>query len=90
VLAAATKTDGFVGLALAGRSPAGQLYAPKQILMGGAAIAGTGFVRFGDYASAAQDPVDGSLWMIGQYAGAPRGMNPENSSGCKVVHVTAR
>jgi hypothetical protein len=90
VLAAATKPDGFVGLALAGRSPTGQVYAPKQIVMGGAAIGGSGFVRFGDYASASQDPTDGSLWLIGQYAGAPRGMNPENSSGCKVVHVTAR
>jgi hypothetical protein len=90
VLAAATKTDGFVGLALAGRSPTGQLYQPKQIVMGLSAIAGSGFVRFGDYFSAAQDPVDGSLWLIGQYAGMRGVSNPENNSGCKVVKVTAR
>jgi hypothetical protein len=91
VLAAATKKDGFVGLALAGRSVSGQLFAPRQIVMGGAGIAGSGLIRFGDYFSAAQDPTDGTLWMIGQYATATKtSLNPENNTGCKVVHVTAR
>jgi hypothetical protein len=90
LLSAAAKPAGFVGLALAGRSAAGQVRAPKEIVPGEAAIPGSGgLIRFGDYASAAQDPVDGSTWLIGQYAGKAKGpLNPENNAGCKVVHVT--
>jgi hypothetical protein len=87
VMAEATPS-GNVGLALAGIYASGKTYAPDIIVKGQSAI--TGGNRFGDYFSAAQDPVDGSSWLIGQYAAMPG--NPLNteggSQGCKVVHVT--
>jgi len=87
---AEAKPNGNVGLALAGIFADGKTYDPKIIVQGQSAI--TGGNRFGDYFSAAQDPVDGSTWLIGQYA-AQTG-NPLNteggSQGCKVVHVTAQ
>jgi hypothetical protein len=90
LLTASAKPAGFVGLSLAGRSATGTVRAPKEIVPGLAAIpGGGGLIRFGDYASAAQDPVDGSTWLIGQYANNAKGpLNPENNAGCKVVHVT--
>jgi hypothetical protein len=89
ILAGQATTSGSVGLALMGHSAAGMNYAPSIIVPGGAALTGN---RYGDYAAASQDPIDGSLWMINQYAAASRaeGMNSENSpAGCKVVHLTA-
>ena len=44
-------------------------------------------IRFGDYVAAAQDPVDGTCWLIGLYAATRGPLNPENTAGCKVVHV---
>jgi hypothetical protein len=92
LLASATKTNGFVGLVLGGRSATGTVTQPKQIVAGLAAIPGDGgLTRFGDYVAAAQDPIDGSTWLIGQYAGKSKGpLNGENNAGCKVVHVTPR
>jgi hypothetical protein len=90
ILAGQAVTTGSVGLALMGHSAAGMNYAPSIIVPGGAPLTGN---RYGDYAAAAQDPVDGSLWMINQYAAASKadGMNGENSpAACKVVHLTAR
>jgi len=61
LLMASTKPAGFVGLSLAGRSPTGQVRAPKEIVAGQAGIpGGGGLIRFGDFVAAAQDPVDGS------------------------------
>jgi hypothetical protein len=88
VLMAEAAPAGNVGLALAGVFASGRTYAPNIIVTGQSVI--TGGNRFGDYFSAAQDPVDGSSWLIGQYAGkVGSSLNPENSTGCKVVHVTA-
>jgi hypothetical protein len=73
-----------------GKAADGTIHPPMIIVPGGAALTGN---RYGDYAAAAQDPVDGSLWMINQYAAASRsaGMNSEDSpAGCKVVHLTGR
>jgi hypothetical protein len=91
ILSAATKKDGFVGLALSGRSVTGSVFGPKQIVEGKSAIPGSGgLIRFGDYFSAAMDPTDGSTWLIGQYASVKSALNSENVTGCKVVKVTAR
>ena len=88
VLMAEATTSGNVGLALAGVYAKGTIYDPQVIVTGQSALSGD---RFGDYFSAAQDPNDGSSWLIGQYAamtGNP--LNTEGgSAGCKVVHVTA-
>jgi hypothetical protein len=85
LLMSATKPDGFVGLAIAGRQASGQLVAPTMIAPGLSGFPGNGgaLVRFGDYAGSAQDPVDGSSWLINVYAAA-------SGMGCKVVQVTAR
>jgi hypothetical protein len=81
--------NGNVGLALAGIYASGKIYDPQIIVPGISVL--TGGNRFGDYFSAAQDPVDGSSWLIGQYAGMENSpLNNENSAGCKVVHVTAQ
>jgi hypothetical protein len=86
VLMAEATPSGNVGLALAGIYSAGQIYDPQIIVSGQSVLTGN---RFGDYFSAAQDPSDGSTWLIGQYAGMEHSpLNPENSAGCKVVHVT--
>jgi hypothetical protein len=87
VLMAEAAPSGNVGLALAGIYTSGQTYDPKIVVQGQSVLSGGN--RFGDYFSAAQDPVDGSTWLIGQYAGKPNSpLNQENSAGCKVVHVT--
>jgi hypothetical protein len=87
VVMAEAKPDGNVGLALSGIYASGTTYDPMIIVPGKSTINGN---RFGDYFSASQDPIDGSSWLIGQYA-ADQG-NPLNteggSQGCKVVHVT--
>jgi hypothetical protein len=90
VLAGEATIAGSVGLALMGHTAAGMNFEPSIIVPGGAPLTGN---RYGDYAAAAQDPVDGSLWMINEYAAPSRaaGMNSENSpAGCKVVHLTPR
>ena len=67
----------------------GKTYDPTVIVTGTAQINNGGAnTRWGDYYSAAQDPTDGSTWLIGQYGGAPAGLNSESNAGCKVVHVT--
>jgi hypothetical protein len=90
-LMASTKKDGFVGLTLAGRLANGGTFAPKEIVPGLAAIPGTGLIRFGDYFAGAMDPVDGSTWLIGQWAALDKASakNSENNTACKVVKVTA-
>jgi hypothetical protein len=87
MLSAAAQPAGDVGLALGGVYATGKIY-DAQIIVPGQSVL-TGGNRFGDYFSSAQDPVDGSTWLIGQYAGmANSPLNNENSAGCKVVHVT--
>ena len=89
MLASASTTQGPIGLALMGVFASGQTYAPNVIVKGTAQINnGSAQTRWGDYYSAAQDPTDGSTWLIGQYGGGPSGMNPESNAGCKAVHVT--
>jgi hypothetical protein len=85
VLMAEATPDGSVGLALGGVRWNGTVEPAKIIQEGQSALSGN---RFGDYFSAAQDPVDGSVWLIGQYAATDSDLNSENSAGCKVVHVS--
>jgi hypothetical protein len=85
VLMAEATPNGSVGLALGGVRASGTVEPAKIIVEGQSALSGN---RFGDYFSAAQDPVDGSVWLIGQYAATNSDLNDENSAGCKVVHVT--
>jgi hypothetical protein len=86
LVTAEAKPAGFVGLALGGRSANGMVFPLKEIVAGQSAIKS---MRFGDYVSAAQDPVDGSTWLINEYAGPPNQLNPDrNTAACKVVHVT--
>ncbi len=87
MLATAATTQGPMGLALMGVYSSGTVYDPKVILMGQAQV-GSGMVRMGDYASAAQDPADGSTWLIGMYGATnPNPLNPENNLGCRAVNV---
>jgi hypothetical protein len=90
VVMAEAKPNGNLGLALGGIFASGKVYDANIIVPGQSAL--TGGNRFGDYFSAAQDPVDGTSWLIGEYAAAAG--NPLNTeggnSGCKVVHVTAK
>ena len=44
-----------------------------------------GPIRFGDYVGAAQDPVDGTVWLTGLHAATKGPLNPDNTAGCKVV-----
>jgi hypothetical protein len=89
MLASASTTQGPIGLALMGVYSSGTTYDPNMVVMGTAQINnGSAQTRWGDYYSAAQDPTDGSTWLIGQYGGGPSGLNPESNAGCKVVHVT--
>ncbi len=89
MLASSSTTKGPIGLALMGVYNSGSTYDPNTIVMGTAQINnGSATTRWGDYYSAAQDPIDGSTWMIGQYGGGPAKLNPESNAGCKVVHVT--
>jgi hypothetical protein len=91
VLMASSTKAGFVGLTLAGRRSDGSTFAPKEVVKGLAAINGTGLIRFGDYFAAAMDPVDGSTWLIGEWAAMDKASakNSENNAGCQVVKVTA-
>jgi hypothetical protein len=89
MLASSSTTAGPIGLSLMGVYSTGTAYDPTTIVPGTAQINnGSANTRWGDYYSAAQDPTDGSTWMIGQYGGGPAGMNPESNAGCKAVHVT--
>lgn len=65
------------GLAVGGRSATGQIVMPGVVVSGVEPYAAD---RWGDYFAAAQDPVDGSLWMTGMYAAA-------GNYGIAVVHV---
>jgi len=88
MLATASTTRGPLGLALMGVYASGKVYDATNILMGKAQV-GRGMVRMGDYASAAQDPTDGSVWLIGSYGATnPNPLNRENNLGCRAVHVT--
>jgi hypothetical protein len=90
MLATASTTQGPMGLALMGVYASGKVYNPTTILVGKDQV-DTGQVRMGDYASAAQDPTDGSVWLIGSYGAMnPNPLNPENNLGCRAVHVTAQ
>jgi hypothetical protein len=87
MLATASTSLGPMGRALMGQYASGATYAPRIILMGNAQV-GSGQVRMGDCAPAAQDP-DGSVWLIGMYGATnPNPLNPENNLGCRAVHVT--
>jgi hypothetical protein len=89
MLASSSTTAGPIGLALMGVYASGNAYDPQVIVKGTAQLNnGSANTRWGDYYSAAQDPIDGSTWLIGQYGGGPTGLNPESNAGCKVVHVT--
>ena len=87
VLMAAAKPNDSVGLALGGVRADGTVEPAKIIVQGQSQLSGE---RFGDYFAGAQDPVDGSVWLIGQYASTMSDLNDENSAGCKVVHVTVK
>jgi hypothetical protein len=66
------------GLALGGRSAGGQIQQPTTIVSG---ISPFPIDRWGDYFGSAQDPVDGTVWLIGEYSVA----NGQYSN--RVVHV---
>jgi len=103
LLCSAGKPAGFVGLALGGRSASGEVLQPTKIVEGHSIVNDPprfflglfprkrppkGYpIRFGDYVAAAQDPVDGTCWLIGLYAASQGALNPQNTAGCKVVHV---
>jgi hypothetical protein len=89
MLASASTTQGPIGLALMGVYASGNVANPSVIVTGPAQLNNaTANTRFGDYYSAAQDPSDGSTWLVGMYGGGPAGMNSDGNAGCKIVHVT--
>lgn len=65
------------GLALGGKTVNGQIFQASIITTGVAPFGGD---RWGDYFGSAQDPTDGSVWLIGEYAGSDNYRN-------RVVHV---
>jgi len=65
------------GLAVGGKTARGTVFQPTIITSGVAPFAGD---RWGDYFGSAQDPSDGSVWLIGEYGGASNYQN-------RVVHV---
>jgi hypothetical protein len=71
---------GAPGLAIGGQLASGAIRAPAPLVPG---IAPYGDTHWGDYFSAAQDPVDGTVWTIGMYGAA-------TNYGGKIVHVQAR
>src|SRR5262249_54534102 len=87
MVSASSTKQGPIGISLMGKYAAGTEYAPKKILNGTLQLDGNSPLRFGDYASAAQDPVDGSLWLIQMYGGTKPNTEGSNA-GCRAVHVT--
>lgn len=65
------------GLALGGKTASGTVFQPTIVTPGVAPFGGD---RWGDYFGSAQDPSDGSVWLIGEYGGSNNYQN-------RVVHV---
>ena len=65
------------GLALGGKTASGSVFQPTIVTPGVAPFGGD---RWGDYFGSAQDPSDGSVWLIGEYGGSDNYQN-------RVVHV---
>jgi hypothetical protein len=80
-LMAQTNATTPLGLAVGGLTNTGAIIPPQQV------VKGTGIFpkeQFGDFFAASQDPVDGSVWAVGNYAPTP------NECGARVVHITAQ
>jgi hypothetical protein len=80
-LMAQTNATTPLGLAVGGFTNTGAIIPPQNV------VKGTGVFpqeQFGDFFAASQDPVDGSVWAVGNYAPAP------NKCGARVVHITAQ
>jgi hypothetical protein len=79
VLMSQVSTTSFPGLAIGARLASGTVMQPKMAVAGVAAYPGS---RFGDYYGMSQDPVDGTLWGIGEYA------TTGGRAACRIVHIT--
>jgi hypothetical protein len=79
-LMAQTNASTPISLAVGGMTREGALIPPQS------AWKGTGTFpapQFGDFFDAAQDPMDGSVWAVGNYAAG-------GDCGARVVHITAQ
>jgi hypothetical protein len=69
-----------VSLAVGGMTAAGQMIKPQTVWKGTGTFPAP---EFGDFFDAAQDPADGTVWAVGNYAAS-------GECGARVVHITAQ
>jgi hypothetical protein len=76
------QTNGTTPLSLAvgGMTAAGRMIAPQTVWKGNGTFPAP---EFGDFFDAAQDPTDGTVWAVGNYAAGGK-------CGARVVHITAQ
>jgi hypothetical protein len=79
-LMAQTSASTPLSLAVGGMTTGGKLIAPQTVWKGTATFPAA---EFGDFFDAAQDPVDGTVWALGNYAA-------NGKCGARVVHITAQ
>jgi hypothetical protein len=77
-LMAQTSASTPLSLAVAGMTRAGAMIPPQTVWKGNGTFPAP---QFGDFFDAAQDPVDGTVWAVGNYAAAGK-------CGARVVHIT--
>jgi len=79
-LMAQTNSTTPVSLAVGGMTAAGGMIKPQTVWKGTGDFPAP---QFGDFFDAAQDPVDGTVWAVGNYAA-------NGKCGARVVHVAAQ
>jgi hypothetical protein len=80
-LAAQTSATVPISLAVGGMSAAGMLVPPQTVVKGTGPFPAD---EFGDFFDMAQDPADGTVWGVGNYASGG------NKCGARVVHVVTK
>ena len=79
-LMAQTNASTPVSLAVGGMTAAGAMIKPQTVWKGTGNFPAP---EFGDFFDAAQDPVDGTVWAVGNYAASGK-------CGARVVHIVAQ
>jgi hypothetical protein len=80
-LIAQTSSTIPISLAVGGVSASGAVIKPQIVQQGNGAFPAD---QFGDFFASSQDPVDGSVWAVGNYASG------SNKCGARVVHIVAK
>jgi hypothetical protein len=79
-LMAQTNSSTPLSLAVGGITAAGTMIAPHTVWKGTGTFPAD---EFGDFFDAAQDPEDGTVWAVGNYAASGK-------CGARVVHISAQ